>query len=282
MSTQDYQRIETAIRFLETHAVEQPSLDEVAEHIGLSPFHFQRLFKRWAGVSPKRFLQYLTVGSAKRLLQESTSILDASYEVGLSGPSRLHDLFVNVDAMTPGEYKQQGKGLAIRYAFHETPFGECLAAETGRGICFLGFITDGDRADAIDDLQGRWQEASLIDEAEACRNSIQQIFTPTEEPAQKPVQLFLKGTNFQLKVWEALLKIPEGAVISYGDLATSLGKPNAHRAVGTAVGQNPISYLIPCHRVLRASGEIGGYHWGVPRKKAILAKEAIKRDTSHF
>lgn len=282
MSTQDYQRIETAIRFLETHAVEQPSLDEIAEHIGLSPFHFQRLFKRWAGVSPKRFLQYLTVGSAKRLLQESTSILDASYEVGLSGPSRLHDLFVNVDAMTPGEYKQQGKGLAIRYAFHETPFGECLAAETGRGICFLGFITDGDRAGAIDDLQRRWQEASLIDEAEACRNSIQQIFTPTEEPAQKPVQLFLKGTNFQLKVWEALLKIPEGAVISYGDLATSLGKPNAHRAVGTAVGQNPISYLIPCHRVLRASGEIGGYHWGVPRKKAILAREAIKRDTSHF
>jgi AraC family transcriptional regulator of adaptative response/methylated-DNA-[protein]-cysteine methyltransferase len=282
MENQDYQRIETAIRFLEAHALEQPSLDEVAEHIGLSPFHFQRLFKRWAGVSPKRFLQYLTVESAKQLLQDSVSVLETSYEVGLSGPGRLHDLFVNVDAMTPGEYKQQGKGIEIRYAFHETPFGECLAAETDRGICFLGFVTDGDRAGAIDDLQGRWKEALLANTPGVCGESVQQIFSSTKDPAQKPVQLFLSGTNFQLKVWEALLKIPEGAVISYGDLANNLGKPNAHRAVGTAVGQNPISYLIPCHRVLRASGDIGGYHWGVARKKAILAQEAIKRDASHF
>jgi AraC family transcriptional regulator of adaptative response/methylated-DNA-[protein]-cysteine methyltransferase len=282
MYRSDYQRIEAAIRFLEAHALEQPSLDEVAEHIGLSPFHFQRLFKRWAGVSPKRFLQYLTVESAKRLLQDSASILETSYEVGLSGPGRLHDLFVNVDAMTPGEYKQQGKDIVIRYAFHETPFGECLVAETNRGICFLGFISDGDRAGALNDLQLRWKEASLTKTPGVCGDSVQQIFSSTKDPAQKPVQLFLRGTNFQLKVWEALLKIPEGAVISYGDLAKKLGKPTAHRAVGTAVGQNPISYLIPCHRVLRAGGDIGGYHWGVERKKAILAKESIMRDASHI
>jgi len=273
MSNLDYQRIESAIRFIEAHATEQPSLDEIAEHIGLSPSHFQRLFKRWAGVSPKRFLQYLTVEHARQLLRDSASVLEASYEVGLSGPGRLHDLFVNVDAMTPGEYKQQGKGIEIDYAFHETPFGECLLAKTLRGICFLGFVSDDNRMDALDDLRSRWQQASLSHAPDACQDTVQQIFHPAEQPTHKPIQLFLKGTNFQLKVWEALLKIPEGAAISYGDLASSLGAPHAHRAVGTAVGQNPISYLIPCHRVLRASGEIGGYHWGTSRKRAMLALE---------
>lgn len=279
MNCSDYQRIESAIRFIEAHATEQPSLDDLAAHIGLSPHHCQRLFKRWAGVSPKRFLQYLTVENAKQLLRDSTSVLDTSFEVGLSGPGRLHDLFVTVEAMTPGEYKQQGEGIEIRYAFHETPFGECLAAETSRGICFLGFVSDGKKVETVDDLQKRWQQASLLNDPDACRNSVRQIFSPTKDSPQKSVQLFLKGTNFQLKVWEALLKIPQGKVISYGDLAENIGSPNAHRAVGTAVGQNPIAYLIPCHRVLRASGEIGGYHWGTSRKKAILALEAARRES---
>lgn len=272
----DYQKVENAIRFLEKHAVEQPSLDDVAEHIGLSPFHFQRLFKRWAGVSPKRFLQYLTVTNAKQLLRESASVLDATYEVGLSGPGRLHDLFVNVEAVTPGEYKRQGRDIKIRYAFHETPFGECLVAATDRGVCFLGFVNDDNQAVAFEDLQRRWPQASMIADPGACHEEIRQIFYHEKASNQGPVRLFLQGTNFQLKVWEALLKIPEGAVVSYSDIADSVGRPNAHRAVGTAVGQNPVAYLIPCHRVLRASGEIGGYHWGTVRKKAMLALEGCR------
>jgi AraC family transcriptional regulator of adaptative response/methylated-DNA-[protein]-cysteine methyltransferase len=274
----DYRRIEQAIAYLEERALEQPSLDEVAEHVGLSSYHFQRLFKSWAGVSPKRFLQYLTIENAKKLLRESVSVLDTALDVGLSGPSRLHDLFVSVEAMTPGEFKAQGKDLLISYGFHATPFGECLLAVTSRGICSLAFVDPETRFVALDELQATWQEAILVEDQNAGKDSIKTIFGQTRDQTQTPIKVLLRGTNFQVKVWEALLRIPEGAVVSYGSLANAIGHQGAHRAVGTAAGHNPVGYLIPCHRVLRANGEIGGYHWGATRKKAILAREAAFSD----
>jgi AraC family transcriptional regulator of adaptative response/methylated-DNA-[protein]-cysteine methyltransferase len=274
----DYRRIEQAIAYLEEHALEQPSLDEVAEHIGLSSYHFQRLFKSWAGVSPKRFLQYLTIENAKKLLRESTSILDTALDVGLSGPSRLHDLFVSVEAMTPGEFKAQGKDLLISYGFHATPFGECLLAVTPRGICRLAFVDPEARSVVLNELQETWREATLVENQNAGKDAIKTIFDQTRGQAQTPLKILLRGTNFQVKVWEALLRIPEGTVVSYGFLADAVGHPGAHRAVGTAAGHNPVGYLIPCHRVLRANGEIGGYHWGTTCKRAILAREAAFSD----
>lgn len=275
MDPSDYTRIERAIGYLEEHALEQPTLAEVADHIGLSSFHFQRLFKTWAGVSPKRFLQYLTIEHAKALLQESASILDTALEVGLSGPGRLHDLFVSIEAMTPGEYKKRGEDLQIGYGFHATPFGECLLAVTPRGICSLGFVEPGNRAEALKELQSTWSKAVLVENPIPGNGIITQIFEPKTGQEQAPIKVLLKGTNFQIKVWEALLRIPEGAVVSYGALAQKLGRPGASRAVGNAVGHNPIACLIPCHRVLRASGELGGYHWGTQRKKAILTRELL-------
>jgi AraC family transcriptional regulator of adaptative response/methylated-DNA-[protein]-cysteine methyltransferase len=274
----DYRRIEQAIAYLEGHALEQPSLDEVAEHIGLSSYHFQRLFKSWAGVSPKRFLQYLTIENAKNLLRESVSVLDTALDVGLSGPGRLHDLFVSVEAMTPGEFKTKGKDLLISYGFHATPFGECLLAVTPRGICSLAFVDPETRSVALNVLQATWQEATFVENQNAGKDAIKIIFGQTRGHTQAPLKVLLRGTNFQVKVWEALLRIPEGSVVSYSSLAYAVGHPGAHRAVGTAAGHNPVAYLIPCHRVLRANGEIGGYHWGATRKKAILAREAAFSD----
>lgn len=273
----DYRQIEKAIRFLEQHAREQPSLDEIAKHVELSPFYLQRLFKRWAWVSPKRFLQFLTVAHAKQLLHDSASVLEAAYQVGMSGPGRLHDLFVNVDAVTPGEFKRQGQGVEICYAFQQTPFGECLIAETVRGLCHLAFVDAETKDSALVVLQKSWPLAELKEDPQTGQEAIEQIFSPVTKTEQEPIRLFLKGTNFQLKVWEALLKIPEGTVVSYGELAKTVGCTNAQRAVGSAVGQNPVAYLIPCHRVLRADGEIGGYRWGISRKRAILAKESARR-----
>jgi AraC family transcriptional regulator of adaptative response/methylated-DNA-[protein]-cysteine methyltransferase len=273
MDNPDYRRIEQAIIYLEEHALQQPSLEEVAEHIGLNPFHFQRLFKSWAGVSPKRFLQYLTIESAKRLLRDSASVLDTTFDVGLSGPGRLHDLFVNIEAMTPGEFKAQGKDLVIRYGYYNTPFGESLLATTARGICSLAFVEPGGRSIALEELRANWQESTFVPDQNAGQEIIGQIFTNSDQ-RQAPLKVLLKGTNFQIKVWEALLKIPEGAAVSYASLAAAIGRPKAHRVVGTAVGHNPIAFLIPCHRVLRANGGIGGYHWGIMRKRAILAREA--------
>jgi AraC family transcriptional regulator of adaptative response/methylated-DNA-[protein]-cysteine methyltransferase len=270
----DYRRIELAIRFLEEHTGDQPSLDDVARYIGLSPFHCQRLFKRWAGVSPKRFLQYLTAGYAKKLLRNSASVLDTAYEVGLSGPGRLHDLFVSVEAVTPGEYKTHGNELVLRYAFHMTPFGECLVAETGRGICSLDFIDQKDRLDALNKLRANWQAAMIIKDDNAGKSAIDQIYFHDGACQRDGVKILLRGTNFQLKVWEALLRIPEGAIVTYGSLASAIGSPGSHRAIGNAVSHNPIAYLIPCHRVIRSTGDTGGYKWGTPRKKAILAMEA--------
>jgi len=278
----DYQRISNAIQFLKNSTFEQPSLNETASHIGLNPVHFQRLFHRFAGVCPKRFLQHLTGDQVKKLLQQSVSILDTSFAVGLSSPGRLHDRLINVTAVTPGEYKSGGVDLQIKYAFHQTPFGKCFIAVNERGIFRIEFIdTDNGTATAILRLQKAWPNAVISKDQSMTGKMIQQIFSPLKNTTNKPLLLLLHGTNFQLKVWQALLKIPEGCVTSYGYLADKIGQPAASRAVGTAIGNNPISYLIPCHRVLRGDGGIGGYRWGIDRKLAILGRELCETERSN-
>ncbi len=276
MST-DYDTVAAAIRYLEANFRHQPSLDELATHLHLSPFHLQRLFKRWAGISPKRFLQYLTVDYARQLLAEEQSVLAAAYEAGLSGPGRLHDLFVSVDAVTPGEFKQKGAGLQIAYGFHETPFGECLLAATSRGVSDLAFLSEGEREEAVANLRRRWPDANLIEQPEMTQPLAAAIFPAEPGAALGRVSLVLQGTNFQVKVWEALLAIPAGHAVSYEDVAASIGRPTAVRAVASAVAANHIAYLIPCHRVLRKSGDSGEYRWSATRKKAMLGWEAAYR-----
>ncbi|HQU37789.1 MAG TPA: methylated-DNA--[protein]-cysteine S-methyltransferase [Anaerolineales bacterium] len=273
-SSEDYLRIEQAILYLENHFKDQPSLDEVAANVGLSEFHFQRLFTRWAGVSPKRFLQFVTKESAKELLDKSENLLDATHQVGLSSLGRLHDLFVNTEAMSPGEYKSKGEGVTIRYGIHLTPFGKCLIGLTERGICHLGFV-QGSEGDAIDNLVSDWKEAKMIEDYRATASLVGPIFDLRFNTRIKPLTLHLRGTNFQLKVWEALLQIPAGSVSTYEGIASRIGNPNAVRAVGTAVGHNPIAVLIPCHRVIRKAGEFGKYRYGALRKKALLAREFV-------
>jgi len=277
--TNDYSRIEKAILFLEDNYHRQPELREVAQSVHLSEFHFQRLFRRWAGISPKRFIQFLTLEHAKKLLEGSHSVLDATYDAGLSSPGRLHDLFVNIEAMTPGEFKAQGAGLQISYGFHPSPFGECLLSVTERGICGLGFIGVGGRAQILRDFQSRWPQADWGENPRLTQPYIRGIFGGEKRNGSRPITLVLQGTNFQIKVWEALLKIPMGSVIPYEDLATRVCSARAARAVGSAVGKNPIAFLIPCHRVIRKAGGIGGYHWGAARKKAMLAWEAARSQT---
>jgi AraC family transcriptional regulator, regulatory protein of adaptative response / methylated-DNA-[protein]-cysteine methyltransferase len=269
--SEDYQRVEQAIRFLEQNYRRQPELKEVAESIHLSEYHFQRLFTRWVGISPKRFLQFLTKEKAKAMLASSHGLLETAYNSGLSGPGRLHDLFVATEAVTPGEFKHKGAGLVIRYGFHPSPFGECLVGLTGRGICHLAFVPPGGHSQALADLRKAWPQASLQEDPSATRPLIRQIFSLSEQSG--PLGLHLCGTNFQIKVWEALLRVPPGAVVSYEDLAVSVGLPHAARAVGHAVARNPIPVLIPCHRVIRKSGEFGEYHFGAARKKAMLGWE---------
>ncbi len=271
----DYARIEKAIRYLDTNRAEQPELADVAKYVGLSPAHFQRMFTRWAGISPKRFLQHRTAQVVKRLLRENRSVLDASYEAGLSGSSRLHDLIVNAEAVSPGEYQKAGEGLTVQYGFHPSPFGECLIAITPRGICHLAFVNPVSRHDALARLKHDWPRAALVADQSATRAAIAAAFPIGGSTKLPPLSLHIKGTNFQLKVWEALLKIPDGAVTTYGDIAASLESPDASRAVGTAVGSNPVSWLIPCHRVIRSTGELGGYAWGIERKKVMLMKEQL-------
>lgn len=274
MSNHDYDRIERAIHYLEQHAREQPALERVAQAVGLSPFHFQRLFRRWAGVSPKRFLQYLTIEHAKAALADGQSVLAATYAAGLSGPGRLHDLFVTVDAMTPGEFKREGRDLLIRYGVHPTPFGACLTAVTHRGVCTLEFVDLEGRAAAVQRLKRRWAGARLTEDHAGTARFAERIFAA---PAgEGPITLHIRGTNFQLKVWDALLSVPPGAAVTYTDLGRALGRPGAARAIGAAVGANPVAYAIPCHRVLRKTGAVGGYRWGAPRKRAILAWEALR------
>lgn len=276
-SAEDYSRIEKAILFLDGKFPEQPSLPEIAARVHLSPFHFQRLFTRWAGLSPKRFLQYLKADHAKRALESSSNLLDAAYAAGLSGPGRLHDLMVSVEAVTPGEFKRQGKGLEIVYGFHLTPFGECLLAATARGICGLTFVVEGRRPATLAELRRRWPGARLVEKPSTTRPFIEGIFPRRPRHADRPLPLYLKGTNFQVKVWEALLRIPEGSVTSYQELAARVRRPRATRAVGNAVGQNPVAFLIPCHRVIRKMGALGGYHGGTDRKRVMLAWEAARR-----
>lgn len=273
----DYQRVEEAIRYLEANYRQRPSLDEIADSVHLSKYHFQRLFKRWAGISPMQFMQFLTLEYAKQRLQESQSILDTALDAGLSGPGRLHDLFVTFEAMTPGEYKKGGVGLQITYGFHETPFGECLLATTERGICGLYFVQGSDRAAALGQLTNHWPEASFVEDAGQTQPLVDQIFAlgSTEQP--RPFHLLLKGTNFQVKVWQALLSIPPGAMASYQDVAAFIGKPGGAQAVGGALAKNPVAYLIPCHRVISKAGQIQQYRWGKTRKQAMLGWEASRR-----
>ena len=273
MANQDYTRIERAIRFLDAHAREQPDLDTVAAAAGLSPHHFQRLFRRWAGISPKRFVQFLTAGHARELLAARHNALDTALASGLSGSGRLHDLMVNVYAATPGELRERGAGLTIRYGFAPTPFGECLIARTERGICHLAFV-DGGRRGAQAELMARWPEARFTRATDIAALA-RRLFAPNGDNG-RPLALHLHGTNFQIRVWEALVRIPAGAAVCYEDLAAALGAPAATRAVASAVAANPVAFLIPCHRVIRKTGAFGEYHWGTTRKQALLAWEAAR------
>jgi AraC family transcriptional regulator of adaptative response/methylated-DNA-[protein]-cysteine methyltransferase len=270
----DYDRVERAIRYLETRFREQPSLTELAHECGVSEFHFQRMFTRLVGISPKRFLQYQTIAHARGLLARSRSVLDATYETGLSSAGRLHDLFVAVDAVTPGEFKRRGDGLAIDYGFHVTPFGEALVAVTSRGICGLWFVRE-QREGALAELARTWPEATLREREEATAPVAASVFS-RDYPSGGRLGLLLRGTNFQIKVWEALLRIPEGAVVTYEDIAAAIGRPRAVRAVGNAVGSNPVSYLVPCHRVIRKTGEFGNYGGGRERKRLMLGVEIAR------
>jgi AraC family transcriptional regulator, regulatory protein of adaptative response / methylated-DNA-[protein]-cysteine methyltransferase len=268
----DYERIKKAIEFINSNFQQQPDLDAVAKEVFLSPFHFQRLFKDWAGVSPKKFLQYISLQHAKKLLQQHT-VSDTAFETGLSGSSRLHDLFINIEGMTPGEYKNGGEQLNINYSFAETPFGNIIVASTAKGICHLAFADD--EKDALQQLKKQFPKAHFKQVVDTIQQNALFIFTQDWKDLSK-IKLHLKGTPFQIKVWEALLKIPMGDVSTYSGIANTINNPNASRAVGTAIGDNPVAFLIPCHRVIRSTGDFGQYHWGSLRKTAMIGWEAAK------
>lgn len=272
----DYERIARAIEFIAANVEAQPDLAEVAAHARLSPFHFQRLFSRWAGVSPKRFLQIVTVEHAKRLLAEGReSLLGASESLGLSSSSRLHDHFVTLEAMTPDEYRRQGAGLEIRHGEAETPFGRAALAWTSRGLCALRFVDREPGQAAVVSLQHSWPGATLARDATGARRLADRVFADRGESGL-PLSVLVRGTNFQIAVWRALIRIPRGGFAAYGDIAATIGRPKAVRAVGTAVGANPCAFVIPCHRVIRESGALGGYRWGLTRKQAMHAWEAAR------
>jgi len=268
----DYERIKKAIEFIRSNFQQQPDLDAVAKEVYLSPFHFQRLFKDWAGVSPKKFLQYISSQHAKKLLHQHT-VSDTAFETGLSGSSRLHDLFINIEGMTPGEYKNGGEQLQINYSFAETPFGNIIVASTAKGICHLAFADD--EKEALIQLQLQFPNAQFRQVVDTIQQNALFIFTQDWKDLSK-IKLHLKGTPFQIKVWEALLKIPMGDVSTYSGIANTINNPNASRAVGTAIGDNPVAFLIPCHRVIRSTGDFGQYHWGSIRKTAMIGWEAAR------
>lgn len=276
--TRDYRRIEQAIHYLAGHARAQPRLEEVAAHVGLSEFHFQRLFRRWAGISPKRFVQYLTAERARELLQSDASTFDVSLDIGLSGSGRLHDLLIAMHAATPGDIKTRGGGMTIDYGIYASPFGECFIAMTDRGICALRFLSGESGDVALAHLRSAWSAATLRKRPVAIKAIAERLFERRPRDT-KPIHLLVRGTNFQIKVWEALLRIPPGCIVSYEGLATFVGVPRATRAVASAVAQNAIGYLIPCHRVIRKSGIVGEYRWGATRKQALLAWEASRYTT---
>lgn len=274
--SRDYELIRRAIAFLSETWTEQPSLERLAQHLGLSPAHCQKLFKRWCGLSPKEFVQAITVGHARKLLSGAASVLDAAYEVGLSGGSRLHDLFVSHEAMTPGDYKRRGEGLEMTYGFHPSPFGDALLIATERGLAGLAFVDEDKlqtREHTLADMMIRWPKARFVSAPEKTAQYARLIFNPGAWKREQPVRLVMIGTDFEVRVWETLLKIPMGRAVSYNDIARHLGQPTASRAVGSAVGRNPISFVVPCHRVLRGDGSLGGYHWGLTRKRALIGWE---------
>jgi AraC family transcriptional regulator of adaptative response/methylated-DNA-[protein]-cysteine methyltransferase len=279
METQEainYQRIAEAITYLKSNFKAQPNLDEVAEKVNISPYHFQRMFTDWAGISPKKFLQYLSIDHAKNILKQNKATLaDAAFETGLSGTSRLHDLFMNIEGMTPAEYKHGGQSLHINYSFAETPFGAILIASTAKGVCYMAFADEEEEALKL--LFEQFPNAAYRQVVDAIQQNALYIFTQDWQKLSQ-VKLHLKGTPFQLKVWEALLRIPMGGLADYGSIAQSIQLPKASRAVGSAVGSNPVAFLIPCHRVIRSTGDFGQYHWGATRKTAMIGWEAAKVD----
>ena len=275
--SRDYELIRRAIAFLARTWTEQPGLEELAVHLDLEPTQCQKLFKRWCGLSPKEFVQALTVHHARGLLKDSASVLDAAFEVGLSGGGRLHDLFVSHEAMTPGEYKRRGEGLEMAYGFHASPFGEALLIATRRGLAGLAFV-DEDKGqtpqDTLAEMMLRWPRAQFVAAPDRTASFARLVFNPADWSKDRPVRLVMIGSDFEVRVWETLLRIPMGRAVSYGDIASHLGRPTAARAVGAAVGRNPISFVVPCHRVLGRDGSLTGYHWGLTRKRALIGWEA--------
>lgn len=270
----DFERIAEAIEYMYARFKQQPSLDEVANHVNMSAFHFQRMFQAWAGVSPKKFIQYLSVENAKKLLKnDQLSLFDAADDTGLSGTGRLHDLFVKIEGMTPGEYKNGGENLTIHYSEAETVFGKMLTASTAKGVCYLAFAKKFETA--FSELKALFPKAVFENKTDDFQQSVWAFFNSNPTTPQQ-IRLHLKGTPFQLKIWETLLKIPEGKLITYGEIANDINNPKASRAVGSAVGDNPVSYLIPCHRVIRSTGVLGEYHWGASRKKMMIGWERLR------
>ncbi len=272
MPNTQYEKVEKAIRYINENTTTQPSLEEIANAVNLSPFHFQRLFSQWAGITPKRFLQFLTINHAKQLLKES-SIFDVSLEIGLSSQSRLHDHFITLEAVTPGQFKNQGEGMKIEYGIGDSPFGSVFIGATERGICQLSFVYKENRLDLLELLRSAWPNAEILENRSRIEILCKKIFNIRTESNEK-FHLFVQGSNFQIKVWESLMSLPAGMAFSYQQIAASIAQPSASRAVANAVAKNPVGYLIPCHRVIRNTGVIGGYRWGSERKQAILAWEA--------
>jgi AraC family transcriptional regulator, regulatory protein of adaptative response / methylated-DNA-[protein]-cysteine methyltransferase len=274
----DYNRIEAAISYISDHFKEQPGLDEIAAHIHVSPYHFQRMFTDWAGVSPKKFLQYISLEHAKKILKDTqASLADTAFETGLSGTGRLHDLFIKIEGMTPGEYKNGGSDLHINYSYAESPFGNILVASTTKGICYIAFADD--EVSALAELKTIFPNAAYKQITDLIQQNALNIFTKDWSKPEE-IKLHLKGTDFQIKVWETLLKVPTGQLATYGLIADRIGSPGASRAVGTVVGDNPVAFLIPCHRVIRSTGAFGQYHWGSNRKTAMIGWEAAFTDTN--
>jgi AraC family transcriptional regulator of adaptative response/methylated-DNA-[protein]-cysteine methyltransferase len=273
----DYEVVSRVVELLTENYRDQPSLDVIAGELGESPTQLQKTFTRWAGLSPKAFLQAVTLDHAKRLLrQEELPLLETSYELGLSGPVRLHDLFVTHEAMSPGEWRLRGAGLTIRYGFHPSPFGVALVMVTDRGLAGLAFNDPGQERESFEDMAGRWPNANYVEDSAATAGYAARIFEADRWQAEEPLRIVLIGSDFQVRVWQTLLKIPMGKAVTYSDIACDIGQPTASRAVGAAVGRNPISFVVPCHRALGKSGALTGYHWGLTRKRAMLGWEAGK------
>lgn len=270
----DYDVVRKAIGHIRGHWREQPEIETIAEAAGVTPTELHHLFRRWAGLSPKAFLQALTLDGARQLLRDSASVLDATYEVGLSGPGRLHDLFVTHEAMSPGEWKTGGEGLTIYFGFHPSPFGSALVMATGRGLAGLAFADHGKERAALADMKGRWPRATYVEDSARTSAIARRIFDPKQWHREQPLRVVLIGTDWEVRVWDTLLKIPMGKLVTYSDIAGKLDKPTASRAVGAAVGKNPVSFVVPCHRVVGKSGDVTGYHWGITRKRAMLGWEA--------